>query len=96
MLNCRVTVTVGQRGVGKDLIVFTSYLQEEGPRTLREERPSQLSSGTDKRLDTAANNQNKVKSMATQLLAKFEENAPAPNTGLRKQVSGHERTLNSF
>ncbi|XP_073477653.1 F-actin-monooxygenase MICAL3 isoform X15 [Aquarana catesbeiana] len=58
---------------------------EEGPRTLREERPSQLSSGTDKRLDTAANNQNKVKSMATQLLAKFEENAPAPNTGLRKQ-----------
>ncbi|XP_073477655.1 F-actin-monooxygenase MICAL3 isoform X17 [Aquarana catesbeiana] len=60
---------------------------EEGPRTLREERPSQLSSGTDKRLDTAANNQNKVKSMATQLLAKFEENAPAPNTGLRKQAS---------
>ncbi|XP_077324966.1 F-actin-monooxygenase MICAL3 isoform X14 [Lithobates pipiens] len=58
---------------------------EEGPRTLREEHPSQLSSGTDKRLDTAANNQNKVKSMATQLLAKFEENAPAPNTGLRKQ-----------
>ncbi|XP_077324975.1 F-actin-monooxygenase MICAL3 isoform X22 [Lithobates pipiens] len=60
---------------------------EEGPRTLREEHPSQLSSGTDKRLDTAANNQNKVKSMATQLLAKFEENAPAPNTGLRKQAS---------
>lgn len=31
-------------------------------------------------------NQNKVKSMATQLLAKFEENAP--NTILRRQV-GH-------
>lgn len=29
-------------------------------------------------------NQNKVKSMATQLLAKFEENAP--NTTLRRQV----------
>lgn len=60
---------------------------EEGPRTLREERPSQLSTGTDRRMDAAANNQNKVKSMATQLLAKFEENAPAPNTGLRKQAS---------
>ncbi|KAM5170951.1 F-actin-monooxygenase MICAL3 isoform 3-T3 [Mantella aurantiaca] len=58
---------------------------EECPRTLRDERPSQLSAGADKRLETTANNQNKVKSMATQLLAKFEENAPAPNTGLRKQ-----------
>ncbi|XP_018417598.1 PREDICTED: protein-methionine sulfoxide oxidase MICAL3 [Nanorana parkeri] len=58
---------------------------EEGPRTLREEHPSQQSSGTDRKLDAAANNQNRVKSMATQLLAKFEENAPAPNTGLRKQ-----------
>ncbi|KAM5170950.1 F-actin-monooxygenase MICAL3 isoform 2-T2 [Mantella aurantiaca] len=60
---------------------------EECPRTLRDERPSQLSAGADKRLETTANNQNKVKSMATQLLAKFEENAPAPNTGLRKQAS---------
>ncbi|XP_072256106.1 F-actin-monooxygenase MICAL3 isoform X15 [Pyxicephalus adspersus] len=58
---------------------------EEVPKTLREEHPSQVSTGTDKKLDATANNQNKVKSMATQLLAKFEENAPAPNTGLRKQ-----------
>ncbi|XP_072256108.1 F-actin-monooxygenase MICAL3 isoform X17 [Pyxicephalus adspersus] len=60
---------------------------EEVPKTLREEHPSQVSTGTDKKLDATANNQNKVKSMATQLLAKFEENAPAPNTGLRKQAS---------
>lgn len=31
-------------------------------------------------------NHNKVKVMATQLLAKFEENAPAPQTGLKRQV----------
>ncbi|XP_069820390.1 F-actin-monooxygenase MICAL3 isoform X3 [Dendropsophus ebraccatus] len=58
---------------------------EEGPRSLREERPSLVSALTDRRIDAAVGNQNKVKSMATQLLAKFEENAPAPNTGLRKQ-----------
>ncbi|XP_069820476.1 F-actin-monooxygenase MICAL3 isoform X14 [Dendropsophus ebraccatus] len=60
---------------------------EEGPRSLREERPSLVSALTDRRIDAAVGNQNKVKSMATQLLAKFEENAPAPNTGLRKQGS---------
>ncbi|XP_040292789.1 F-actin-monooxygenase MICAL3 isoform X1 [Bufo bufo] len=58
---------------------------EEGSRSLREERPSLVSALTDRRIDAAVGNQNKVKSMATQLLAKFEENAPAPNTGLRKQ-----------
>ncbi|KAM9312985.1 F-actin-monooxygenase MICAL3 [Gastrophryne carolinensis] len=58
---------------------------EEGPRSGREERPSLASALTDRKIDAAAGNQNKVKSMATQLLAKFEENAPAPNTGLRKQ-----------
>ncbi|KAG9466590.1 hypothetical protein GDO78_016363 [Eleutherodactylus coqui] len=58
---------------------------EEGPRSLREERPSSVSALTDRRIDAAVGNQNKVKSMVTQLLAKFEENAPAPNAGLRKQ-----------
>ncbi|KAG9466606.1 hypothetical protein GDO78_016363 [Eleutherodactylus coqui] len=60
---------------------------EEGPRSLREERPSSVSALTDRRIDAAVGNQNKVKSMVTQLLAKFEENAPAPNAGLRKQAS---------
>ncbi|KAM4035684.1 LOW QUALITY PROTEIN: F-actin-monooxygenase MICAL3 [Anomaloglossus baeobatrachus] len=60
---------------------------EEGSRTTRDERPLLVSSLADRRIETAAGNQNKVKSMATQLLAKFEENAPAPNTGLRKQAS---------
>ncbi|XP_049339587.1 protein-methionine sulfoxide oxidase mical3a isoform X2 [Astyanax mexicanus] len=41
---------------------------------------------TERRIDTtAAANNNKVKSMATQLLAKFEENAPAQSTGLKRQ-----------
>lgn len=35
----------------------------------------------------ALGNQNKVKYMATQLLAKFEENAPPQSTGLRRQVN---------
>ncbi|XP_056373894.1 F-actin-monooxygenase MICAL3 isoform X3 [Hyla sarda] len=58
---------------------------EEGPRSQREEKPSVVGSQTDRRIDAAVGNQNKVKFMANQLLAKFEENAPAPNTGLRKQ-----------
>lgn len=38
-------------------------------------------------MDSAAvANNNKVKVMATQLLAKFEENAPAQQTGLKRQV----------
>ncbi|CAH2276460.1 -methionine sulfoxide oxidase MICAL3 isoform X2 [Pelobates cultripes] len=60
---------------------------EEAPKSLREERPSPVSTLTERRIDAAIGNQNKVKSMATQLLAKFEENAPAPNAGLRKQTS---------
>ena len=38
-------------------------------------------------MDAAVGNQNKVKYMATQLLAKFEENAPAQSTGVRRQGS---------
>lgn len=38
-------------------------------------------------MDSAAvGNHNKVKVMANQLLAKFEENAPAQHTGLKRQV----------
>ncbi|NXJ17797.1 MICA3 monooxygenase, partial [Dicrurus megarhynchus] len=41
----------------------------------------------ERRIDAAIGNQNKVKSMATQLLAKFEENAPVPSSNLRRQHS---------
>lgn len=59
-------------------------VKEEPPRPLRDERPFVA---TERRLDTtAAANNNKVKSMATQLLAKFEENAPVQSTGLKRQV----------
>ncbi|XP_069619006.1 F-actin-monooxygenase MICAL3 isoform X3 [Ranitomeya imitator] len=60
---------------------------EDGSRPIRDERPLLVGALTDRRMEATAGNQNKVKSMATQLLAKFEENAPAPNTGLRKQAS---------
>ncbi|NXA73746.1 MICA3 monooxygenase, partial [Thryothorus ludovicianus] len=51
----------------------------------REERPTLVSALTERRIDAAIGNQNKVKSMATQLLAKFEENAPVPSSNLRRQ-----------
>ncbi|XP_075066800.1 F-actin-monooxygenase MICAL3 isoform X17 [Mixophyes fleayi] len=60
---------------------------EEGSRSLRDERPPSVSALTERKIDATIGNQNKVKSMATQLLAKFEENAPTPNAGLRKQAS---------
>ncbi|XP_053318439.1 F-actin-monooxygenase MICAL3 isoform X18 [Spea bombifrons] len=60
---------------------------EDALWTQQDERPSVASASTERRMDTAVGNQNKVKSMATQLLAKFEENAPAPNAVLRKQAS---------
>nr|XP_042705413.1 F-actin-monooxygenase MICAL3 isoform X28 [Chrysemys picta bellii] len=60
---------------------------EEAPRSYREERPTLVSALTERRIDAAIGNQNKVKSMATQLLAKFEENAPVQSTGLRRQGS---------
>uniref|UniRef100_A0A8B9GLE3 F-actin monooxygenase n=1 Tax=Amazona collaria TaxID=241587 RepID=A0A8B9GLE3_9PSIT len=47
---------------------------EDVPRSYREERPTLVSALTERRIDAAVGNQNKVKSMATQLLAKFEEN----------------------
>lgn len=46
-----------------------------------------VSTLTDRRMDAALGSQNKVKYMATQLLAKFEENAPPQSAGTRRQVS---------
>ncbi|XP_030111122.1 F-actin-monooxygenase MICAL3 isoform X17 [Mus musculus] len=59
--------------------------EEEPPRSYKGERPTLVSTLTDRRMDAAVGNQNKVKYMATQLLAKFEENAPAQSTGVRRQ-----------
>ncbi|XP_054843691.1 F-actin-monooxygenase MICAL3 isoform X1 [Eublepharis macularius] len=58
---------------------------EDSSRSYREERPTLVSALTERKIDAAIGNQNKVKSMATQLLAKFEENAPAQSTGIRRQ-----------
>ncbi|XP_062990905.1 F-actin-monooxygenase MICAL3 isoform X1 [Elgaria multicarinata webbii] len=58
---------------------------EDTSRSYREERPTLVSALTERRIDAAIGNQNKVKSMATQLLAKFEENAPVQSTGIRRQ-----------
>ncbi|CAJ1057201.1 protein-methionine sulfoxide oxidase mical3a isoform X10 [Xyrichtys novacula] len=58
--------------------------EEEASRGGREDRPALL---TERRTDSSAGgNHNKVKVMATQLLAKFEENAPQPS-GLKRQGS---------
>ncbi|XP_067276257.1 protein-methionine sulfoxide oxidase mical3a isoform X4 [Pseudorasbora parva] len=60
---------------------------EDLQRVNRDERPSIATALTERKIDSAAaaNNNNKVKSMATQLLAKFEENAPTQSTGLKRQ-----------
>ncbi|XP_069717367.1 F-actin-monooxygenase MICAL3 isoform X4 [Phaenicophaeus curvirostris] len=66
----------------------TSQSEDEDiPRSYREERPTLVSALTERRIDAAVGNQNKVKSMATQLLAKFEENAPVQSSTLRRQGS---------
>uniref|UniRef100_A0A8C9LBV7 F-actin monooxygenase n=1 Tax=Pavo cristatus TaxID=9049 RepID=A0A8C9LBV7_PAVCR len=63
----------------------TSQSEDEDiPRSYREERPTLVSALTERRIDAAIGNQNKVKSMATQLLAKFEENAPV-QSNIRRQ-----------
>lgn len=61
--------------------------EEEVPRVCRGGRATLVSTLTDRRTDVALSNQNKVKYMATQLLAKFEENAPPQSTGMRRQGS---------
>nr|XP_056703666.1 F-actin-monooxygenase MICAL3 isoform X2 [Euleptes europaea] len=61
--------------------------EEDSSRSYREERPTLVSALTERKIDAAIGNQNKVKSMATQLLAKFEENAPVQSTGIRRQCA---------
>uniref|UniRef100_A0A668UZX8 F-actin monooxygenase n=1 Tax=Oreochromis aureus TaxID=47969 RepID=A0A668UZX8_OREAU len=61
---------------------------EELSRTSRDDRPSVPAVLSERKMDSAAvGNNNKVKVMATQLLAKFEENAPTQPTGLKRQGS---------
>lgn len=61
---------------------------EELQRVNRDDRPSIATALAERKIDSAAAaNNNKVKSMATQLLAKFEENAPTQSTGLKRQGS---------
>uniref|UniRef100_A0A671S4Z0 F-actin monooxygenase n=1 Tax=Sinocyclocheilus anshuiensis TaxID=1608454 RepID=A0A671S4Z0_9TELE len=62
---------------------------EELQRVNRDDRPSIATALAERKIDSAAavNNNNKVKVMATQLLAKFEENAPTQSTGLKRQGS---------
>ncbi|XP_013871988.1 protein-methionine sulfoxide oxidase mical3a isoform X11 [Austrofundulus limnaeus] len=59
---------------------------EEVSRTGCDDRPSVPAVLSERKMDSAAvGNNNKVKVMATQLLAKFEENAPAQPSGLKRQ-----------
>uniref|UniRef100_A0A673LKI0 F-actin monooxygenase n=1 Tax=Sinocyclocheilus rhinocerous TaxID=307959 RepID=A0A673LKI0_9TELE len=66
----------------------TSQTGQSEDRVNRDDRPSIATALAERKIDSAAaaNNNNKVKSMATQLLAKFEENAPTQSTGLKRQV----------
>ncbi|XP_059190343.1 protein-methionine sulfoxide oxidase mical3a [Centropristis striata] len=58
---------------------------EEVTRSSRDDRPSVPAILSERKMDSSATgNHNKVKVMATQLLAKFEENAPQPS-GLKRQ-----------
>ncbi|XP_043979591.1 protein-methionine sulfoxide oxidase mical3a isoform X25 [Gambusia affinis] len=70
---------------------------EDVSRSCREERPSVPAVQSERKMDcAAAGNHNKVKVMATQLLAKFEENAPAQSSGLKRQArSAADQTSSS-
>ncbi|XP_025764524.1 protein-methionine sulfoxide oxidase mical3a isoform X22 [Oreochromis niloticus] len=70
---------------------------EELSRTSRDDRPSVPAVLSERKMDSAAvGNNNKVKVMATQLLAKFEENAPTQPTGLKRQArSGADQLYSS-
>uniref|UniRef100_A0A674NNM0 F-actin monooxygenase n=1 Tax=Takifugu rubripes TaxID=31033 RepID=A0A674NNM0_TAKRU len=59
--------------------------EEETSRGVCDDRSSVPAVLSEKKMDSS--NHNKVKVMATQLLAKFEENAPAPQAGLKRQGS---------
>ncbi|XP_029698170.1 protein-methionine sulfoxide oxidase mical3a isoform X3 [Takifugu rubripes] len=58
--------------------------EEETSRGVCDDRSSVPAVLSEKKMDSS--NHNKVKVMATQLLAKFEENAPAPQAGLKRQA----------
>ncbi|XP_051952738.1 protein-methionine sulfoxide oxidase mical3a-like [Xyrauchen texanus] len=77
-------------GLGKRRKTSQAGQSEEDEDLLRvnlDDRPAIATALTERKIESAAaaNNNNKVKSMATQLLAKFEENAPAQSTGLKRQ-----------
>uniref|UniRef100_A0A673LMV9 F-actin monooxygenase n=1 Tax=Sinocyclocheilus rhinocerous TaxID=307959 RepID=A0A673LMV9_9TELE len=75
----------------------TSQTGQSEDRVNRDDRPSIATALAERKIDSAAaaNNNNKVKSMATQLLAKFEENAPTQSTGLKRQASSGTEVLRS-
>ncbi|XP_049580430.1 protein-methionine sulfoxide oxidase mical3a isoform X18 [Syngnathus scovelli] len=59
---------------------------EEASKASRADRPAVPALLSERKTDsTAGGNNNKVKVMATQLLAKFEENAPPQGLGLKRQ-----------
>ncbi|XP_068169347.1 protein-methionine sulfoxide oxidase mical3a isoform X28 [Antennarius striatus] len=61
---------------------------DEVSRGCRDDRSSVPAILSERKMDASAvGNHNKVKVMATQLLAKFEENAPAQHGGLKRQGS---------
>ncbi|XP_036419648.1 protein-methionine sulfoxide oxidase mical3b isoform X1 [Colossoma macropomum] len=76
-------------GVGKRRRTSQAGLSEdeEGPKDHRDGHDQAVSPGSESRTVTVAGgNQSRVRSMATQLLAKFEENAPSPSvTAMRRQ-----------
>ncbi|CAK6442962.1 unnamed protein product [Pipistrellus nathusii] len=63
----------------------TNQSEEEEVPSVCRGRSTLVSTLPDRRTDVTLSNQNKVKYMATQLLAKFEENAPPQSTGIRRQ-----------
>ncbi|XP_077938149.1 protein-methionine sulfoxide oxidase mical3a-like isoform X2 [Gasterosteus aculeatus] len=66
-------------------LLMSAFSQEEASRSGRDDRPSVPAVLSERKTDPGAvGNHNKVKVMATQLLAKFEENAPQA-TGLKRQ-----------
>uniref|UniRef100_A0A8D3AGB7 F-actin monooxygenase n=1 Tax=Scophthalmus maximus TaxID=52904 RepID=A0A8D3AGB7_SCOMX len=69
---------------------------EELSRASRDDRPCVPALQSERKMDCAAvGNHNKVKVMATQLLAKFEENAPAQHSGLKRQARSGADPLSS-
>uniref|UniRef100_A0A8C6T1Y1 F-actin monooxygenase n=1 Tax=Neogobius melanostomus TaxID=47308 RepID=A0A8C6T1Y1_9GOBI len=73
---------------GKLATLQCCHSKSKFSRSCRDDRPSVPVILSERRMDSSAvGNNNKVKVMATQLLAKFEENAPAQPSGLKRQGS---------